>query len=416
MTVSAHTLLRNAALPDGRHGTLAVDADGRIIELLTSTDDVDAAERGGATIVEINGRLVLPALAEPHAHLDKALTADVAPNPTGDLRGAIDAWILAERNGMFDHASMVERVRRSLEMLLLSGVTFVRSHINVGGAIGISYLLAAQEAASSFRHLMDIEFVALVHMPMSGPGSDVNLAALDAAIDAGVDLIGGCPHLEPDARACIDAVFARAERHGRAIDLHVDETLDPTVLTLELLAERTHRSELGVTASHCVSLGMVDATARARVIRAVAEAGVSIVALPQTNLFLQGRDHPIATPRGLTPVLPLIAEGVNVAAGADNVQDPFNLVGRSDPLETASLMVMAGHVLPDAAFAMVSNAVRSMANRPIAGTNRGELADLIAVPAGSIREAIAQAPVDRLVIRRGQVVAERSTTQHVGNR
>jgi cytosine deaminase len=416
MTESVRVLLRNASLPDGRHGTLGVDADGRIVELITNTDDVEAAARGGATIVEINGRLVLPALAEPHAHLDKALTADVAPNPTGDLRGAIDAWILAESSGMFDHTSMVERVRRSLEMLLLSGVTFVRSHINVGGAIGISYLLAAQEAASSFRHLMDIEFVALIHMPMSGPGSEVNLAALDAAIDAGVDIIGGCPHLEPDAQACIDAVFERAERHGRAIDLHVDETLDPTVLTLELLAQRAQRSSIGVTASHCVSLSMIDSASRARVINSVARAGMSIVALPQTNLFLQGRDHPIATPRGLTPVLPLIAEGVNVAAGADNVQDPFNLVGRSDPLETASLMVMAGHVLPDAAFSMVSSAVRSMASRPSAGTNRGDIADLIAVPVGSIREAIAQAPVDRLVIRGGQVVAERTTTQHIGTR
>lgn len=416
MTESAHTLLRNAVLPDGRRGSLAVDADGRVIDLLTSTDDTNAVIRGGAAIVEINNRLVLPALAEPHAHLDKALTADVAPNPTGDLGGAIDAWILAERSGLFDHASMVERVRQSLEMLLLSGVTFVRSHINVGGAIGISYLLAAQEAASSFRQLMDIEFVALVHMPMSGPGSDVNLAALDAAIDAGVDIIGGCPHLEPDAQACIDEVFARAELHGRAIDLHVDETLDPTVLTLELLAERAQRSEVGVTASHCVSLSMIDAASRARVINAVAGAGVSIVALPQTNLFLQGRGHPIATPRGLTPVLQLIAEGVNVAAGADNVQDPFNLVGRSDPLETASLMVMAGHVLPDAAFSMVSTAVRSMANRPNAGTNRGDIADLIAMPVGSVREAIAQAPADRLVIRRGQVVAERTTAHFIGNR
>ena len=77
--------------------------------------------------------------------------------------------------------------------------------------------------------------------------------------------------------------------------------------------------------------------------------------LPQTNLFLQGRDHPAATPRGLTAVAALQEAGVLVAAGADNVQDPFNLVGRSDPLETAALMVMAGHQLPDTAFDMVSN-------------------------------------------------------------
>ena len=37
--------------------------------------------------------LLLPSMGEPHAHLDKALTADLVPNPGGDLRGAIDSWI-----------------------------------------------------------------------------------------------------------------------------------------------------------------------------------------------------------------------------------------------------------------------------------------------------------------------------------
>ena len=46
-------------------------------------------------------------------------------------------------------------------------------------------------------------------------------------------------------------------------------------------------------------------------------------------------------PRALTAVKALRAAGVNVAAGADNLQDPFNPVGRGDPLETAGLMVMA---------------------------------------------------------------------------
>ena len=48
-----------------------------------------------------------------------------------------------------------------------------------------------------------------------------------------------------------------------------------------------------------------------------------------------------------------------LAAGADNLQDPFNLVGRGDCLETASLMVMAGHLLPDDAYHCVAGAARA---------------------------------------------------------
>ncbi len=53
---------------------------------------------------------------------------------------------------------------------------------------------------------------------------------------------------------------------------------------------------------------------------AVVTAGIGVVALPHTNLFLQGRGHS-PMPRGLTAVAALRAAGAQVAAGADNLQD-----------------------------------------------------------------------------------------------
>ena len=99
------------------------------------------------------------------------------------------------------------------------------------------------------------------------------------------------------------------------------------------------------------------------------------------------------------------AVGVNVAAGADNLQDPFNPVGRGDCLETAALMIMAGHVLPPAAYAMVSNAVRHTMGLREAGTSPGDIADLVILPATTVRESIAFAPPGRVVIRAGHVVS-----------
>ena len=48
-----------------------------------------------------DGYLLLPAFAEPHAHLDKAFLAERVDNPTGDLMGAILAM---ERRSQLDHA------------------------------------------------------------------------------------------------------------------------------------------------------------------------------------------------------------------------------------------------------------------------------------------------------------------------
>jgi cytosine deaminase len=93
---------------------------------------------------------------------------------------------------------------------------------------------------------------------------------------------------------------------------------------------------------------------------------------------------------------------VNVAAGADNLQDPFNPVGRADPLETAGLMIMTAHVLPVDALDMVSGAARRAM-----GLGPGD--DHVAIRACSIREAIAFGPPDRVVFRNGsRLETERS--------
>ena len=209
------------------------------------------------------------------------------------------------------------------------------------------------------------------------------MRALEEAIEAGVDLVGGCPNLQDDPRSHIADMLALASSAGLDIDFHTDETLDPSVLTLRELARQIADKGFDgiVAASHCVSLGMQSPDVQAAVAAEVAAAEISVITLPQTNLFLQGRDDPTATPRGLTAVQPLVDAGVTVAAGADNVQDPFNLVGRSDPLETAALMVMAGHRQPDAAYDMVSNCSRQAMGLAPVNFEPGDPADFVAIDA-----------------------------------
>ncbi len=399
------TLLSGGILNDGSKPHILVDSSGMIVAISERREDVVSEN---VAVIDLEGRLLLPSLVEPHAHLDKSLTADVVPNPKGDLMGAIVGWRDAESSGVIAHDEMVQRISRSLEMLLMSGVTLVRSHVNVGGPVSTRYLAAAIEAAQKYRDRMDIEFVALTYMPMSGEGSDINLIALHEAIELGVDVIGGCPHLEPDSDACVSIAFELAERHGKKVDLHVDETLDPTALTIKDVIRYSRGSQIATTASHCVSLGMLPSEQIKPLAAAIAEATISSVALPQTNLFLQGRDDPVATPRGLTAIHELLAAGVNLVAGADNAQDPFNFVGRNDPFETAALMVMAGHMLPADAFSTISSNARAAIGAPEVNIAVGQPADLLAVRASTTRQAIAEAPADRVVLKGGRVVATTS--------
>ena len=138
---------------------------------------------------------------------------------------------------------------------------------------------------------------------------------------------------------------------------------------------------------------------------AVAAAGVGVVTLPQTNLYLQGRDHPTAKPRGMTAIAALRRAGATLAGGGDNMQDPFNPLGCGDPLQITQLLVAAGHLAVGDAYGLVSDAARAVMGLEPVRLAPGSPADLLAVRGSSLREAVATATEERVVIRAGRVVA-----------
>ena len=132
---------------------------------------------------------------------------------------------------------------------------------------------------------------------------------------------------------------------------------------------------------------------------------------PQTSLYLHARSASTAPPRGLTSVGTLRQAGVAVAAGQDNLQDPFNPLGRGDPLEIAGLLMLVAHLDVDDAYRSVSDEARRVLGLEPVRIADGFPADLLAVRAASLRQAVAMAPSadgDRIVFRRGRRVPVRS--------
>jgi cytosine/creatinine deaminase len=356
----------------------------------------------GAEHLDLAGYLLLPAPAEPHAHLDKALTADRAGNPGGDLAGAIDAWHRIDAT--VDHQDLVRRATDAALLGLAHGATAVRSHVNLGAGSGLRNLAALVEVRAALRGRVDVQLVAFPPAPLAGPVGAPSRRLLREALAAGADIVGGCAWLDADPVAANDACLAIAAAAGVPVDLHVDETTDPAARSLRPLAESVLRAGFGpaVTASHCVSLGsQPDAAATAAI---VAAAGIAVVCNPQTNLFLQARGAAVDPPRGLTALAVLRAAGVTVAAGGDNQRDPFNSLGRADPLEVAALLVAAGHLDPVAAYDAVSTGARAAMGLPAVDLVVGAPAELLAIRAASVAEAVAVASPDRVVIHRGRVV------------
>jgi cytosine deaminase len=272
----------------------------------------------------------------------------------------------------------------------------VRTHVDLGRLDVVEEILAVRaETADS----VTVQVVALA-------APDHPDAQITAALELGADLVGGAPHLADDPHAETLRLLGLAEAAGAGVDLHTDEQLHPDVLSLVSLARVVidRRFAPPVTASHCVSLGLLPPDRLKAVIDVLLEAGIGIVALPITNLYLQGRGLPTSPPRGLTAVRALLDAGVPVAAGGDNIRDPFNPMGRADPLEAASLLVTAGHLSTAEAYAAVSTGARRVLGLSPAGSTAGMAADLLAIRAATLAEAVGEAGPERTVVRAGRVI------------
>jgi cytosine deaminase len=296
------TLLRGGrpALPVADVPSDRVDlriADGLITEVGSALQP-----RPGEEIVELDGYVISPSAVEPHTHLDKAFLAERITNDTGDLMGAILA--MRVNRHLLDVPETVERAERAARLMAAQGYRAVRTHADLTKEHGLRSIEALTEVRRRVGDLLDIEIVALTGWPVLGAEGAAHRELLVEALDAGADLVGGCPHLEVDrgTRAATDFFVQTAADAGVGVDLHTDETLDGEVLGLLDLVEAVEQGfDLPATASHCVSLGVQTEDRQREIAERVSAAGVGIVALPHTNLFLQGRGC-APMPRGLTAV------------------------------------------------------------------------------------------------------------------
>ena len=390
--------------------TSATLADGSVVDVRVCLDLIDSvgatlSAQPGEQIIDLSGHLLLASFGEPHAHLDKAFLSERIANHTGDLMGAITA--MEANRHLITLDDTIERAERAVRLMVGNGATSIRTHADTTLETGLMSVQALAEVRRRTADICNLEVVALVSWPVTGSDGVNSRALLRDALQAGADLVGGCPHLDDDPTGANDVLLSIAAEFGRGVDLHTDETLEPSKLSLEDLAHRVVSSGFahGVTASHCVSLGVQSEVRQNEIAAAVAAAGISVVALPHTNMFLQGRSHQQSMPRAITAVKALRNAGVNVCAGADNLQDPFNPMGRGAPLETGSLMVMLAHLLPDDAIAAISTNVRTAMGQRGVTVSAGSSADLVALDVRSPREALAFGPTPRLVMYRGRVVA-----------
>jgi cytosine deaminase len=398
--------LRNAFLPSGGVADVVVDGDR-----ITAVGPGVASQI--STSVDGSGRLLLPAFVDGHVHLDKVLIRDELREHDGTLTGAIDS--IHERKRRYTVEDVRARARSVIESSVRLGTTRLRSHVDVDTIGGLTPLDGVMAAAADCADIADVQTIAF---PQEGLLRDPGAYELmEAAIEAGADVVGGMPHWEVDETARREHVrmcFDLAERFDRDLDMHVDETDDGGVRTLEMVAdEALRRGYLGrVCAGHVCSLAAAPHDYAERVIDKCVHAGISIASNPVTNLVLQGRGDRGLVRRGTTRIGELRAAGVNVLFGQDCVKDGFYPFGRGSMLEVALISAHAAHLTSrsDLAFALraVTEAPAQAWRLTDYGLVAGARADLQMLPVVSWGEALRLQPLPERVWFKGRLVAENS--------
>src|SRR5436189_1031071 len=400
--------LQDARLADGTRADIVVDGE-RIAQV----------GRGGAEGVpdriDCSDKLLLPAFIDGHVHLDKALIRDELGEHDGTLAGAIGA--IHDRKRRYTVDDVRARARAVIEVSVRLGTTRLRSHVDVDT---IGRLVPLEGVMAAAADCADIAEVRTIAFPQEGLLRDPGAYELmQSALEAGADVVGGMPHWELDEasqREHVRLCFDLAERFDRDLDMHVDETDDGGVRTLEMVAdEALRRGYTGrVCAGHVCSLSAADQEYAERVIEKCRRAEISIAANPVTNLVLQGRGDRGLIRRGTTRIGELRAAGVNVLFGQDCVKDGFYPFGRGSMLEVALISAHAAHLTTreDIAYALraITEAPAQAMRLSDYGLVVGMRADLMVLPAGSWEEALRLQLPPESVWFKGRLVAENSVT------
>jgi cytosine/creatinine deaminase len=351
----------------------------------------------GASVVDGQDGILLPALVDAHMHLDKTFWG--RPWRAHEAGPTTRERIENERRLRRELALPADVQAEGLVRQAVSrGTLHIRSHVDVDTEIGLRNFEGVMTARSRLRDLVSIQVVAF---PQSGVVTRPGTAELlEQAVKDGAELIGGVDPagIDGDAAGQLDVVFGIAGRHGAGVDIHLHDGGREGAAQIRMIAERTRALGLAgkVAVSHAFCLGMVDEGELDGLLALLRDQRIAIMTTAPGD-------------RPTPPVRRLREAGVTVGAGSDGVRDAWTPLGNADMLERAMLVAYrngfrADPLLHDA-LDIATRGNAGVLGLEGYGLEVGCRADLVVVPGETLGEIVAMRPPRALVVSGGRVVA-----------
>lgn len=323
-------ILKNVRLETGfeyeEGEVISTKTDLFLVEIENGKISKISPNNPGAKATDVKGFLMLPAFKDMHIHLDKTFYGDrwqAVRKRKGGVKGMIE---LEEKIMPELLKTSTQKAEKMIELLQSKGSSFARSHVNIEPTSKLDSLKNLQKALENKKRTFGAELVAF---PQHGVFYKNSVPYLKEAATMDIDFIGGVDPFSIDGaiEKTIDFTVQLALDHQKGIDIHLHETGESGLKTVEYLIEKVQEnpSLKGKTfLSHCFVLGKIDAAKQEEMAEKLGSAGVGIVStIPIGKLIM--------------PLPTLQKHNVTVLTGNDSIVDHWNTYGTGSVLEKANL-------------------------------------------------------------------------------
>jgi cytosine deaminase len=374
-------------------------AEGRIVTIEPTITTAAARE------IDAAGMLVTESFVNPHLHLCKVYTLQIQDDAAlqayqgGSMGHAMGAIELAARvKARYDASWIIPNARRAVALAALNGNLHIRALADVDGQArleGVKALLAVRE---EFRGIVDLQVVAFAQDGIVREPAAAGL--LRQSLELGADVVGGIPWIEftdADSALHIKAVFDLAQEFGKDVSMLLDDAGDAGLRTLEAMAVEAIRRgwEGRCLAHHCRAMSLYAMPYFEKLCKLLKKARVPVVSDPHTGP-LHAR------------VKELLAAGVEVCLGQDDISDAYYPFGRNNMSEVAFLAAHLLWMTTRGEIETLYDMVTTRAARAINLENHvlavGNPANLVVLGVPDVLEALRQHAEPRHVISAGKVV------------
>ena len=352
--------------------------------------------------VDAHGGLATESFVNPHLHLCKVYTLFMTDDEAArayhgaGMRDALSAIELAARvKEKYDERWIIRNVRRALALAALHGTTHVRALADVDSKARLEGVKALLRARDEFKGVVDVQVVAFAQDGLAREPGAAEL--MREAMALGADVVGGIPWIEADKASHIGFCFDLAREFDRDVSMLVDDVGNAELHTLEAMAlEAIKRGWQGrALAHHARAMALYSESDVQKVAGLMREARMSLVTDPHTGP-LHAR------------VKELLATGVNVCLGQDDISDSYYPFGRNSMLEVAFL---AAHLLwmttraeMETLYDMITTRAAQAINLSQHKLDVGAPANLVVLREANVLEALREHAAPLAVVSHGRLV------------